>query len=100
MSHEPVEIGLPDLSEDDIESLTEECQDEITNFILLKVPKKSIEEMFVSCVIELGAELQLDVQLDLVQSYDTGLELDGLLKEAAEHGTDWLEKRLRELKAS
>ncbi len=100
MSHEPVEIGLPDLSEDDIESLAEQCQAEITKFILNKVPKKSIEEMFVSCAIELGNELQLDVHLDLVQSYDTGLELDGLLKEATDHGTDWLERRLRELKAN
>ncbi|MHA2378128.1 MAG: DUF3194 domain-containing protein [Candidatus Thorarchaeota archaeon] len=98
MSREPVDIGLPDLSESDIEGLAEECEAEITRYILHRVPKKSIGEMFVNCTIELGSELELDVQLDLVQSYDTGLELDNLLHEATVHATHWLEIRLRELK--
>lgn len=99
MSREPVDIGLPDLNEDDIEGLAEECEAEISMYILREVPKKSIEEMSVNCTIELGSELELDVQLDLVQGYDTGLDLDKLLQDATAHAADWLEKRLRELKA-
>ncbi len=98
MSREPVDIGLPDLNEADIEGLAEECEAEISAYILKQVPRKSIEELSVSCTIELGSELELDVQLDLVQGYDTGLDLDKLLHDATMHGVDWLEKRLRELK--
>lgn len=98
MSREPVDIGLPDLDEEDIERLAEECEAEISAYILREVPKKSIEEMSVNCTIELGSELDLDVQLDLVQGYDTGLDLDKLLHDATVHGAEWLEKRLRELK--
>ena len=98
MSREPVDIGLPNLNEEDIEGLAEECEAEISTYILRRVPKKSIEEMSVNCTIELGSELELDVQMDLVQGYDTGLDLDKLLQDATVHGADWLEKRLRELK--
>ncbi|MFX0044428.1 MAG: DUF3194 domain-containing protein [Candidatus Hermodarchaeota archaeon] len=98
MSREPVDIGLPDLNEEDIEGLAEECEAEISMYILRRVPKKSIEEMSVNCIIELGSELDLDLQLDLVQGYDTGLDLDKLLHNATVYAADWLEKRLRELK--
>lgn len=98
MSPAPTEIGLPSFNDQQIESLAEECEDEITNFILSKVPKKSIAEISVSCVLELDEELSVDVQLDLEQSYDTGHQLDEILDAAAKYGTEWLEKRLKELK--
>ncbi len=99
MSPTPTEIGLPSLNDQQIESLAEECEDEITKFILGKIPKKSIAEISVSCVMELDEELNVDVQLNLEQSYDTGHQLDAILDAAANYGTEWLEKRLKELKA-
>lgn len=99
MSPTPTEIGLPSLSDQQIEALAEECEDEITNYILGKIPKKSIAEISVSCVLELDEELNIDVQLDLEQNYDTGHHLDEILDAATKYGTDWLEKRLKELKA-
>jgi len=98
MSPTPTEIGLPCLNDQQIENLAEECEDEITNFILGKVPKKSIAEISVSCILELDEELSVDVQLDLEQSYDTGHQLDEILDAATKFGTEWLEKRLKEMK--
>ena len=98
MSREPVDIGLPDLNEEDIEGLAEECEAEISTYVLRVVPRKSIEELSINCTIELGNQLELDVQMDLVQGYDTGLNLDKLLQDASAYAAEWLEKRLRELK--
>ncbi|MHA2141081.1 MAG: DUF3194 domain-containing protein [Candidatus Thorarchaeota archaeon] len=98
MSPAPTEIGLPSLNDQQIESLAEECEDEITNFILSKIPKKSIAEISVSCILDFDKELDVDVQLDLEQSYDTGHNLDEILDAATRYGTDWLENRLKELK--
>jgi len=99
MSPTPTEIGLPSLNDQQIESLAEECEDEITKFILGKIPKKSIAEISVSCILEFDEELDVDVQIELEQSYDTGHQLDELLDSATRYGTEWLEKRLKELKA-
>jgi hypothetical protein len=99
MSPTPTEIGLPSLNVQQIERLAEECEDEITKFILGKISKKSLAEISVSCVLEFDEELDVDIQIDLEQSYDTGHQLDEILDTATRYGTEWLEKRLKELKA-
>ncbi len=92
------EVGLPDLSEDDIHRLAEECEGEITRFILRMVPEKSIDELIVTCSIDLSDVLTLDVDIELSQKYSTGHSLDEVIEQAAEHGQDWLEQRLLEMK--
>jgi hypothetical protein len=96
----PVEIGLPSLDDQRIESLAEECEDKITKFILDKIPKKSVAEISVSCILEFDEELDVDIQIDLEQSYDTGDQLDEVLDAASRYGTEWLERRLKELKSN
>ena len=92
------EIGLPQLTEEDIERLTEQCEQEITRFIFQMVPQKSIAELNVVCTLDLSDVLTLDVDLDITQKYDTGHSLDEILEQAAAHGQDWLERRLMEMK--
>ncbi|MFX1481992.1 MAG: DUF3194 domain-containing protein [Promethearchaeota archaeon] len=92
-------IGLPKLSSEVIEKLTEECENQISGYIFEKIPEKSIETMFVSCVLELkNGQLDLDVQIELNQVYDTGHSLDDLLQEATDFGVEWLEKQLTEMR--
>lgn len=98
MNAGPTEIGLPPLTEEQIESLAEDCETSITNFILNKIPKKSIAEISVSCVLELDEELNVDIQLVLEQNYDTGHDLDEILDTATQFGTDWLEQKIKEMK--
>ena len=92
-------IGLPELSEEVIEQLAEECEAQVSKFILTKIPEKSIDTLFVSCTLELvDSQLDLDVQLEISQLFDTGHSLDDLLQEATDFGVDWLENQLTEMK--
>ena len=94
------EIGLPNLTEADIEKLAEDCEARITEFILKRISKKSVDELFVSCSLQLSDQLDIDVQLDISQGYEEGGLLDELLDEATKHGVAWLEARLKEMKRS
>jgi len=92
-------IGLPDISEEVIERLAEECEAQISKFILKKIPDKSIDTLFVSCTLELvDNQLDLEVELEIDQLFDTGHSLDDLLQEATGIGVDWVEKQLAEMK--
>ncbi|RDE11839.1 MAG: hypothetical protein C4K49_11175 [Candidatus Thorarchaeota archaeon] len=94
-------IGLPELTESDIEQLAEECEEEISRFVLKSVPRKSISELSVICVLDVssdGSQLDVDVQLSLEQEYETGHSLETLAEEATKHAVNWLEKKLTEMK--
>ncbi len=92
-------IGLPDISEEVMEQLAEECEAQVSKFILKKIPEKSIDTLFVSCTLELmDGQLDLDVQLEISQVFDTGQSLDDLLQEATDFGVEWLENQLTEMK--
>jgi hypothetical protein len=92
-------IGLPELSQEVIEQLAEECEAQVTQFILKKIPEKSIEALFVSCTLDLmDNQLDLDVQIEINQLFDTGHSLDDLLQEATDFGVEWLETKLTEMK--
>jgi hypothetical protein len=93
-------IGIPPLSEEELEQLAEECENEVSTFVFEKVPPKSIEELSVSCVLELSDKLDVEIQIDLDQKYDTGHSLDELVHEATLHGIKWLDQKLMELKGS
>ena len=82
-----------------MEQLTEECEAQISRYVLKKIPEKSIDTLFVSCALELmDGQLDLDVQLEISQVFDTGQSLDDLLQEATDFGVEWLEKQLTEMK--
>ena len=92
-------IGLPDMSEEVMEQLTEECEAQVSTYIVKKIPEKSIDTLFVSCTLELmDGQLDLDVQLEISQLFDTGHSLDDLLQEATDFGVEWLENQLTEMK--
>lgn len=86
------------MSEEVIEQLAESCEEQVSKFILKKIPEKSIDTMFVSCTLELvDSQLDLDVQIELSQLFDTGHSLDDLLQEATDFGVEWLENQLTEM---
>ncbi|MFW9908713.1 MAG: DUF3194 domain-containing protein [Candidatus Thorarchaeota archaeon] len=95
-----VEIGLPQLDEEKVGQLAENCEQEISNYILSVVPSKSIEEMSISCVLEIADEqLNVNIDVDIIQKYDTGQDLEEIIENASEHGAKWLEGKLLELKS-
>lgn len=94
-----IDIGLPDISEDIIEQLAEECEVQVTEFIKSKVPEKSVGTLFVTCSLNLlDGQLDVNIDIDISQAFDTGKDLDDLLQEAIDCGVEWLEKKLMEMK--
>jgi len=94
-----IDIGLPDISEDIIEQLAEECEVQVTDFIKRKIPEKSVDTLFVICSLNLlDGQLDVNLDIDISQAYDTGHDLDDLLQEAIDCGVEWLEKKLMEMK--
>ncbi len=92
-----VEVGLPVLDEEIIDTLAEECEQEVTRFILDEIPAKSIETLLITCTLEFDKELHLTIEIDVDQKYETGQDLDVITTRASEHVSEWLEKRLREM---
>ncbi len=94
-----IDIGLPDISDDMIEQLTEECEVQVSEFIKSKVPEKSIEALFIACSLSIvNGQLDVSLDIDISQAYDTGHDLDELLQEAIDCGEQWLENKLMEMK--
>ncbi|MDF1539620.1 MAG: DUF3194 domain-containing protein [Candidatus Thorarchaeota archaeon] len=93
-----VEIGLPELDEERIGQLAEECEHEISNYIFNTVPRKSIDDLVVICSLALSEQLDIDIVIEITQKYDTGTNLNEAIESASEFGSDWLQKRLMEMK--
>ena len=93
-----VEIGLPELDEEQIDLLIEECEQEITKFILNAISAKSLEDLTIVCILETSDQLDAFIEIDIAQQYDTGHNLEELVENATRHGYDWLEEKLRGLK--
>jgi len=94
-----IDIGLPDISEEAIEQLAEDCEAHVVEFIQSQISEKSIESLFISCSLDLvNGQLDVEIDIDISQSYDTGHNLDYIIQQASDYGVDWLEKRLMEMK--
>ena len=94
-----IDIGLPDISEDIIEQLAEECEVQVSDFIKNKVPEKSLDILFITCSLNLlDGQLDVNLDIDISQAFDTGHDLDDLLQEAVDCGVEWIEKKLMEMK--
>lgn len=94
-----IDIGLPDISEDIIEQLAEECELQVSDFIKSQVPEKSIDALFVTCALNLlDGQLDVNIDIDISQVFETRHDLDDLLQEAVDCGMKWLEKKLMEMK--
>lgn len=94
-----IDIGLPDISGDVMEYLAEECETQVINFIRREISEKSIESLIVSCSLNLiDGQLDIEIEIDISQRYDTSSDLDDILQEASDCGVDWLKKQLMEMK--
>ncbi|MHA1137151.1 MAG: DUF3194 domain-containing protein [Candidatus Thorarchaeota archaeon] len=94
-----IDIGLPDISEEIIEQLAEECEVQVMEFIISQVPEKSLDTLFITCSLNLlDGQLDVNLDIDISQAFDTGHDLDDLLQEAVDYGAEWLEKKLMEMK--
>lgn len=93
-----VDIGLPNLDAMQIDSLAEDCEKEASTFILNEVPSKSIDDLSISCILDLEEELELTIDIDIVQKYETGHDLEDVMNRTSAHVFEWLERKLRGMK--
>ena len=98
MREDSVEIGLSPMSDDEIESLAEQCEIEVSTYLLKQIPQKSIDEFHVTCILETSEKLDVDITVDISQKYTTSERLEDLINEAIKFGMNWLETRLRGMK--
>ncbi len=95
----PMDIGLPHLSEEDIENLAEACEEQVTEYILKTLPVKSIEELSVVCTLEFDKVLEVSIDVEVIQKYETEHDLEQITEDAVEYCSAWLEDKLAEMKS-
>ena len=93
------DIGLPDLTPEQVEELCSKAEEAAREYVLSKVPPKRVETLNISVETEGGKPLTLTVDVEIVlsplmQDYDVQRLADEAVKEAFKSA----EKYLRELK--
>jgi len=93
------DIGLPELTPEQVEELCSKAEEAAREYVLSKVPPKRVETLNISVETEGGKPLTLTVDVEIVlsplmQEYDVQRLADEAVKEAFKSA----EKYLRELK--
>jgi hypothetical protein len=93
------DIGLPDLTPEQVEELCSKAEEAAREYVLSKVPPKRVETLNISVETEGGKPLTLTVDVEIVlsplmQEYGVQRLADEAVKEAFKSA----EKYLRELK--
>jgi hypothetical protein len=93
------ELGTPDLTTEQIETLCETAENAARKHILSKVPSKSVEKLDISVEAEGTRPLNITVEIDLALSPKTkNLDADTLVNEAVKEAFKAIENYLRKLK--
>jgi post-segregation antitoxin (ccd killing protein) len=93
------ELGLPDLTTEQIETLCEIAEKTARKHVLLKVPSKMVEKLDISVAAEGTKPLNLTVEIDLVLSpKTTNLNADTLVNEAIKEALEASDNYLRKQK--
>jgi hypothetical protein len=93
------ELGLPDLTTEQIATLCEIAEKTARKYVLSKVPSKMVEKLDISVEAEGMKPLNLTVEIDLVLSPKiTNLNADALVNEATKEALEASDNYLRKLK--
>ena len=93
------ELGIPDLTTEQIETLCSTAEDAARKHVLSKVPSKMVETLNVSVEADGTKPVNLTVEIDLVLSSKMkNFDADALAKEAVKEALNASEKYLRKLK--
>ena len=93
------ELGIPDLTTEQFETLCSTAENAARKHILLKVPLKNVEKLNIDVEAEGTKSLNLMVEIDLVLSPKMkGFDPEMLVKEAVKQAFEASEIYLRKLK--
>jgi hypothetical protein len=93
------ELGLPDLTTEQIEALCSTVEDAARKHILSKVPLKMVDNLNVSVEVEGAKPLNVTVEVDLELSPKMkGFDAEALVNDAVKQALEASEIYLRKLK--
>ena len=93
------ELGIPDLTTEQIETLCSTAEDAARKHVLSKVPSKMVETLNISVEADGTKPVNLTVEIDLVLSPKMkNFDVDALAKEAVKEALNASENYLRKLK--
>lgn len=94
-----VELGLPELTTEQIEILCSTAENAARKYITSKISPKQIDQLDISVEAEGTKPVDLTVEINLVLAVDTkGIDAEALVKEAVAEAHKASENFLRKLK--
>jgi hypothetical protein len=94
-----VELGIPELSTEQIETLCSKAEDAARKHILSKVSSKMVDRLDISVEAEGSKPVNVTVEINLTLTPEAkGVDAQALVKEAANEAHKASEKYLRKLK--
>jgi hypothetical protein len=94
-----VELGIPELTTEQIELLCQTAEDAARNFIHTKVSPKQIDQLDISVEADGAKPVTVTVEIDLVLSPQTkGVDAQAIVKQAVSEAHLATENFLRKLK--
>ena len=98
MSKFSIEIGVPDLNEDQLEELTIFLEQEVQKRIFKRIKPKYIENFNLDIVLEKNEDLSLKIDLEIAAINISAKNIDELINSALQSAADSLEQKLQSLK--
>ena len=94
-----VELGIPELTTEQIELLCSTAENAAKNYILSKVSAKNLDVLDISVEADGLKPVNVTVEIDLVLTPETkGVDAEALVKEAANEAHKATENFLRKIK--
>ncbi len=94
-----VELGIPDLTTEQIETLCSTAENAARKLILSKVSSKMVDRLDISVEAAGSKPVNVTVEVDLVLSPQSeDVDAEGLVKEATNEAHKAIEKYLRKIK--
>jgi len=94
-----VELGIPELTTEQIETLCSTAENAARKYVLAKVSSKMLDKLDISVEAVGSKPVDVIVEIDLVLSSEAkGIDAEALVKEATHEAHKASEKYLRKLK--
>ena len=94
-----VELGIPELTTEQIETLCSTAEDAARKYVLSKVSSKSIDRLDISVEVEGSKPVNVTVEIDLALSPQAkGINAQTLVQEAVNEAHKATENYLRKIK--
>lgn len=94
-----VELGIPELTTEQIEILCSKAENAARKYILSKVSSKMVDRLDISVEATGSKPVTVDVEVNLVLTPEIkGVDLEALVKEATNEAHGVIEKYLRKIK--